>query len=270
MSEYYFFNGQLEDNRLFNRALFFGEGVFETFRWKGKPPVLLSTHLERLKQSSSLFGIPYPGDPILIQHVQNSVKESTHDDAYVKLCLVSEGKADFSSMPEGCSVLVVVKKQPETKNEYSLCVSKIKRNQNSPLNTVKSFNYMENIMAKRNAIQKGFEDAIFLNINDEIVETSSCNIFWVRGKSLFTPSLNCGLLPGTTRELVLEVARESGYQVNERKYKLPYLLNSDFAFLTNASSGCIYVNRINNQQMPSQGKEYGMFKEMLFEKLEWV
>lgn len=269
MSEYYFFNGHQEDNRLFNRALFFGEGVFETFRWKGKPPALLNTHLERLKQSASLFSIPYPGDSALKENIQNSVRESCLEDAYVKLCLVSEGKSYFSSEPDSCSVIVVVKKQPESKNEYSLCVSKIKRNQNSPLNSVKSFNYMENIMAKRNAVNKGFDDAIFLNINDEIVETSSCNIFWARGKSLFTPSLNCGLLPGTTRELILEIAQEAGFQVNERKYKLPYLLNSDFAFLTNASAGCIYVNRINNQQMPSQGEDYSMFKKMLFEKLEW-
>lgn len=269
MSEFYYLNGKLAENPLFNRALFYGEGVFETFRWKGKKPVFIENHLERLKRSARLLSIPFPDKKQLIGNIENAVTESNFSDAYVKLCLISEGKSNFASKPDGSSVLIVIKNQPDIKKEFSICVSKLKRNQHSPMNTVKSFNYMENILAKRKAMEKGFDDAVFLNINDEIVETSSCNIFWVRGKSLFTPSVNCGLLPGITRELILDIAGEIGFEVNERKFKLPYLLNSDFAFLTNASAGCIYVSKINNQVMPQKNSEYKTFEDKLEEKLDW-
>lgn len=269
MSELYFLNGRSADNSLFNRALFFGEGVFETFRWKGKIPVFIDNHLKRLKNSAKLLGIPFPDESILTENIENAVNESNFDDIYVKLCLISEGDSNFASNSERSSVVVVVKKQPEIKEDFSVCVSKIKRNQFSPLNTVKSFNYLESILAKREAMKSGFDDSIFLNINDEIVETSSCNVFWVRGKSLFTPSLNCGLLPGITREIILNIADKIGFEVNERKFKLPYLLNSDFAFLTNASAGCIYVSKINNQVMPVKNEDYMLFRDNLIKKLEW-
>ncbi len=269
LREYIFVNGNLSEKILFPRALFYGDGVFETFRYKGTLPVYLDKHFQRLKESAELFDIPYPDEDLLKETIAASVAQTEIQDAYVKLCLVSEGETLFYSKPEKSSVLIVVKKHIETKNEFSLCVSKFKRNQNSPLNTVKSFNYMENILARREVIEKGFDDCVFLNINDEIVETSSSNIFWVRGTSIFTPSLNCGLLSGITRDIVLDIAPELGYEINERKFKLPYLLNSDFTFLTNASAGITFVKKINNQVMPEITDDYLQFKEKLFQKLGW-
>ncbi|MGH7884452.1 MAG: aminotransferase class IV [Thermodesulfobacteriota bacterium] len=269
MSEFIFLDGKVIDKSFLPRALFYGEGVFETFRWKGKPPVFLEKHFERLSSGAKLFDIPFPEITLLFERIYEAVKKSRIHDAYVKLCLIAEGETSFYKMPQKSSILVLVKKHTAPKEEFSLCVSKLKRNQFSPLHMVKSFNYMENILSKREALDKQFDDAIFLNINDEIVETSSCNIFWVRGKALFTPSINCGLLPGITRNAVLSIAPDLGYEINERKFKLPYLLNSDFAFLTNASAGVIYVNKINNQVMPKINAHYKQLKDSLTQKLDW-
>lgn len=269
MSEFIFLNGDLCEEIPFPRALFYGDGVFETFRWKGSPPVYLEKHFERLKSGANLFEIPVPEISYLKKAVIDAVSKAKIEDAYVKLCLISEGDSLFYSKPEKSAVLIVIKKHSESKQSFSLCVSKFKRNQNSSLNSIKSFNYMESVLAKREAVEKGFDDSVFLNINDEIVETSSSNIFWVRGTSVFTPSLNCGLLPGITREIILEIAPGLGYEINERKFKLPYLLNSDFAFITNASAGITYVSKINNQIMPEISEDYIRFQEALFGKLGW-
>lgn len=269
MKEYIFIDGRLCEEILSPRALFYGDGIFETFRYKGSIPVYLDNHFERLRAGADLFDIPFPEVGLLKKNIIDAVTQTEIEDAYIKLCLISEGDSLFYSRPQKSSVLIVIKKHIEPKDEVSLSVSKFKKNNNSPLNSIKSFNYMENVLARREAIDKGFDDCIFLNINDEIVETSSSNIFWVRGTSIFTPSLNCGLLPGITRDIILDIAPDLGYEINERKFKLPYLLNSDFAFLTNASAGITYVKKINNQVMPEVKDDFLQFKYKLFQKLNW-
>ena len=102
-----------------------------------------------------------------------------------------------------------------------------------------------------------------------MAEATSSNIFWIRGKGLFTPSIESGILPGITRSLVLEVASGLGYEINERKFRLPYLLNSDFAFLTNSLTSAIYISKINEQIMPDVPHQFIELKQKLFEGLDW-
>ena len=191
------------------------------------------------------------------------------DDAYVKICLLSSGKNIFYHKPEASSLLIVVGEYRGTKDQVSICVSTRKRSSTSTLLRIKTLNYLENVLSRREAVDKDFDDAIFLNSNDEVAEATSSNIFWVRGKGIFTPSIECGILPGITRELVLEVASELGYELNERKFRLPYLLNSDFAFLTNSLIGAIYISKINDQIMPNTPVQFVEYKEKLFERLGW-
>ncbi len=269
MSEFLFLNNEKIESNLPLRSLFYGEGVFETTRWKGKEPLYIKSHLKRLRESAMYLDIPYPGDEQIRKQAQNCYKIANIEDAYLKICILSDGDTLFYERPKTSSILIFIKEQKESKFTASLCVSEIKRNQNSRLANIKTFNFLEGILVKREAIKRGFDDAIILNTKDEITETSSNNIFWVRGKSLFTPSVNCGLLPGITRDIVITMASELGYDVNERKYKLPYLLNSDFAFLTNASHGMLYVNKINNQSFTPIADEFHKFKNLLYSKLGW-
>ena len=269
MSGYLFLNSEKFEPAIPIRSLFYGEGVFETTRWNGKQPLYLKNHLKRLKKGADYLSIPYPGDDNIITQAVDAYKESNIKDAYLKICLLSEGSSQFFDEPESSSILIYVKENIESKYSVSLCISDYKRNQNSQLLQIKSFNYIESILVKREALKKGYDDAIILNTKDEITETSCNNIFWVRGKSIFTPSPSCGLLPGVTRDIVINMASELGYDVNERKYKLPYLLNCDFAFMTNSLNGILYVNKINYQDFTPMAEDYHKFKNLLYSKLGW-
>ncbi len=270
LKEFNFLNGKPITSKQFPlRSLFYGEGVFETFRYNRQLPLHIKQHLERLRTGAKLLNIPCPSPSELISYIQQSISRTEIDDAYVKLCLLATGDTLFYKNPSDFSVLITIKNFQQSKEEFSLCISTHKRNPNSVLNTVKTLNYLEKILVRREAIDKGFDDALILNLNNELTETSSSNIFWVRGKDIYTPSKQCGLLAGITRDLTLEIAKELGYKINERRFGPSYIMNSDFAFLTNSLSGTIYVNKINNINMPPPNDYYFEIKNEVLTKLGW-
>lgn len=252
------------------RSLFFGEGVFETFRWKNQLPRHFNRHLERLKNGSELLRIPIPDTEVIIKHIENAVSLSTAEDLYIKIALISKGDRIFFKNPDESSLLVMTRDYIESKNTVSLCVVSQKRNPESVLIRHKTFNYLENIIGRREAIEKGYDEGLFLNTNDDLTEATSSNLFWARGKDLFTPAPESGLLPGITREIVIETAEKLGFKINARKFDLSYLLNSDFAFLTNSLIGMSYIEKVNKQMMPETSKNYEIIRQQLFNELGWL
>lgn len=269
MKEHYFLNGNPVDINFPLRAMFFGDGVFETFRCKGKLPAHIGKHLARLKKGAELLSIPFPDENETVEKIEHAYNSSGITDTYMKVCLLPEGDNTFFTKPTGVSVLIVTKECPVSKDEVDICVSSHKRNQNSVLNSVKSMNYLENILVKREAVDRGFDDAIILNLNNNITETSSCNIFWTRGKGVYTPSVQCGLLPGITREIILEVMAGLDYQIFEHRFGLSYMLNSDFVFLTNSVSGMMFVNKINDLKLPKMDNNYSRIRDRFLKLMDW-
>lgn len=268
MKELIFIDG-IEVKEPLTRSLFYGEGVFETFRWNGEPPRYLEKHLKRLKSGSELLKIPLPGYEEIFRQIVDTVKISGGKDLYVKIALISKGARIFFKNPDESSLLVMTRDYLGGKDSVTVCVTSQKRNPDSILIRHKTFNYLENIIGRREAIEKGYDEGLFLNTNDDLTEATSSNLFWVRGKDLFTPAPESGLLPGITRELVIDIAGELGFKINSRKFDLSYLLNSDFAFLTNSLMGMTYIEKVNKQMMPLVNSDYNIIKESLFAKLGW-
>lgn len=252
------------------RSLFFGEGVFETFRWNNQLPSHFNKHLERLRNGSELLRIPIPARETILKQIDYAVSLSDTNDLYIKLALISKGDRIFFKTPDESSLLVMTRDYIQSRDIVSICVLSHKRNPESILIRHKTFNYLENIIGRREAIEKGYDEGLFLNTNDDLTEATSSNIFWARGKDLFTPAAESGLLPGITREIIIEIAKNLGYKINARKFDLSYLLNSDFAFLTNSLIGMNYIEKVNKQVMPQINKNYINIREELFIKLGWL
>jgi len=269
MDELILIDGKVADEPL-TRSLFFGEGVFETFRWNSQLPRHFDKHLERLRKGSELLRIPTPRNEEILKHIEQAVSLSHSDDLYIKIALISKGDRIFFKNPDESSLLVMTRDYIQAKDIVSLCVISQKRNPESLLIRHKTFNYLENIIGRREAIEKGYDEGLFLNTNDDLTEATASNLFWVRGKDLFTPATESGILPGITREIILENAEKLGYKINARKFDLSYLLNSDFAFLTNSLMGTTYVEKVNKQMMPPVNKNYLNIKENLFAELGWI
>ncbi|WP_457640566.1 aminotransferase class IV [Persephonella sp.] len=240
-------NGKKLIDTRFLRSVMYGEGVFETFRYRGKLPKYIDQHYARLMKGAELLKIPKITKEDFIFYIEETVKKvKDSDDLYVKTVLLSEGNIYFPVVPYKSHLLVVAKpyKEPE-KKEISLTVAPFRVHSSDPLLKIKSTNYSRNILAKRYALEKGFDDVIFLNENNEITETSSANIFWIKGRFLYTPSVDCGLLPGVTRNVILKEAKNEGFTIVEGRFYCEDLKKADYIFVANALNGIIKVSKID-------------------------
>ena len=243
-------NGELmEDTKRPLRTTLYGEGVFETFRYNGKFPRSITRHYERLVKGAELLSIPKISQEDYIYFIEKSLdiaeENNLGSDLYIKTVLLSEGEDYYSLKPIKSHLLVIIKPYKEPKREIVLTVSPYKVNSSNPLLRFKTTNYMLNVLAKRYAIEKGCDDAILLNEKDEITETTSANIFWIKGNTLYTPALECGLVEGITREKIIKNAREVDLEVKEGRYSLRDLLDADYIFVSNSLNGIIKVKKID-------------------------
>jgi branched-chain amino acid aminotransferase len=125
-------------------------------------------------------------------------------------------------------------------------ISGIPRNEHSPLARVKSLNYLDNVLARREAEARGVDDALLLNTAGDLACASAANLFLLLDGSLITPSVTSGALPGTLRELIaIELAPRVGLEVVERMVRPEDLQVADEVFLTNALMGIVSLTEVD-------------------------
>ena len=211
----------------------FGRAVFETILVK-KKPVFLPEHLERLNSSLKKIGV---NQYITEEAVSQNIAKLACENCGVKI-IVSDKN------------IVYIKREMNYKevqyiNGFSMILSESRRNKYSNLTYIKSVNYMENILERERAINLGYEECLFLNTDGEVCEGSISNVFLVRNNKIYTPSVQCGLLKGIVREWIL-----NRYHVEEGKYTLEDLYNSDGIFITNSLMGIMGISKINSHIVP--------------------
>lgn len=269
MEEHVFLDGKRLVDQPALRACFFGEGVFETFRWKNSPPAFLSMHIDRMRRGSEFVGIPFPGEAEARHRIADAAATAAPDDLHIKACLLGEGDTSYPSRPHAGSFLVSVKPRATYPDTASLWISDQRRAPQYRLYSHKTLNYLGNIVAKREALANGFDDALFLDTDGNVAESSCHNIFWVSGTTLFTPSSDGPILPGVTREVVLGLADRLGLEPCCGSFPLEELVRSDFAFLTNAVAGIVYVSRVGIRSMPPAPRAFELVREALFLDMGW-
>jgi branched-chain amino acid aminotransferase len=131
-----------------------------------------------------------------------------------------------------------------------LIVAKTRRNLPSALSPqIKATNFLNNILAKREAIAAGAFDSILLNWESHVTECTVSNLFFVRTGRLCTPALACGLLDGITRDIVISLARESQIPIDEGYFGIEAIQQADECFLTNTSMEVMPVTMVNGHEV---------------------
>lgn len=269
MSDQVYINGSRLTYELPLRSIFFGEGVFETFRCKTGLPVHLDKHIKRLGAGAGVLELDMPDKSYLVGLIEKAVRESELSDVYLKVCLLSHGSTLFYEISQELQVLILVKEYLKPKESMRACVCSFTKNSKSPVVKIKSLNCLENIIARREAAARGFDEVVFFNEEKKITEGSASNIFWYRDGILHTPSVECGLLPGTTREVLMEITEDLGIEVVEGGYNLEDLTGSDFAFFTNSLVGSVPIAQIDNRMIPLGNAKYREIELELFKALNW-
>lgn len=240
---------------VYDHGFLYGVGLFETFRTYGGRPFLLEPHMARLSQSCEELGIRYNPDGCAAESlIARLLEVNGLTDAYIRYS-VSAG-VDVLGLPSADytnpSVIVYVKPLP-AKDERTYAEGKpiqlLELRRSSPEGAVrhKSFHYMNNILAKREMSRYEWAvgaEGIFLDGNGRVAEGIVSNLFWIKGRVLYTPSLDTGILPGITRQFVIDLAARLGFTVCEGLYEWSELMEADEAFLTNSIQEIVPVNRL--------------------------
>jgi len=213
----------------------YGWGLFESMRAYDNKIVYFDEHLKRIGKSAKLMDIKCPYAPARLKGViHEAVKISGFKDAYARLTLwKSENGAD---------ILVTVKKyrsypSRKYKEGFHAFISSFRQNNDSLFAQLKTTNYLICRLAYGQALKKGFDEALILNHKGYIAEGSRSNLFFVKGKELFTPSLKCGCLDGITRRVVFDLAKKYKIEAFEGNFTIQDLAGSNEAFLTNSLMG---------------------------------
>ncbi len=223
----------------FDRGFLYGYGLFETMRSYGGRVFRLDRHLARLMQSAEELDLVSQLDPDELERaIYQTLEANKLLDARIRLTVAAgEGERELAPPPSGTlTILVVAEKLTIPSHIYQqgirTAIVSTRRNSQSPLPRIKSLNYLEGLIAHSEAVALGADEAIMLNDRGYVSECSTSNIFLVLTGKLLTPSLDSGILPGITREAVLELAHDSDIEAVEGEIPPSDLLRTDEVFIT--------------------------------------
>lgn len=244
-------------------GLHYGSGVFEglrCYRTADGPAVFrLDAHLERLYASAEAYGItiPFTRDE-LAEAICETIRRNQFGDCYVRP-IVYLGSSGLALHPRQCPVEVVVLAWPwgaylgndAVERGARITVSPWRKfdSQMMPTTAKACGQYLNSILAVQDAVARGFDEALLLNSDGNIAEGSGENIFLVKDGVVATNNISDGILPGVTRDCVLEIARDLGWTVAIRSLRLADLLDSDEAFFTGTAVEVVGIAEVDGRRI---------------------
>ena len=254
-------NGKLVDKRaakvgVWDHGLLYGDGVFEGIRVYGGKVFHAQPHIDRLFDSAKVIrlAIPYTKQE-LTDAIYDTLHANGGTDAYVRLA-VTRGDGNLGLNPFQCpapTVFIIVDKielYPEEmyREGMAVIIAKTIRTAATMLSpSVKSMNYLNNIMAKIEAIDAGVTEAVMLNDKGEVAECTGDNIFIVKAGTVITPPPQAGILIGITRGVVIKLAEQYRVPLREQAIRPEDLYAADECFLTGTAAEVIPVTKIDGR-----------------------
>ncbi|MBL7131521.1 MAG: branched-chain-amino-acid transaminase [Candidatus Omnitrophica bacterium] len=260
-----YLNGKLVDKQdakisVFDHGLLYGDGVFEGIRSYNCLVFKLKEHIHRLYDSAQaiLLKIPITKEA-MIKIIITTLKANKLRDAYIRV-VVTRGEGDLGLDPRKCkspSIFIIADKivlYPKELYQKGLSIVTVPTPRNVPeaLNPqIKSLNYLNNILAKIEAINFNAEEALMLNHDGLVAECTGDNVFMVKNHMLITPPTAVGVLAGITRQSVLDLSPKLGLKTEEKLITRYDLFNANEVFLTGTAAEIIPVVSIDGRIISS-------------------
>jgi len=263
MGGFAYLNGEIvsrEDATVsaFDRGFLYGDGLFETIRAYDGSPFLLREHVARLARSASALGIRPPDAALVAEAVAQLITLNQLSDAYVRITLsrgIHAGALAPDTPPEPTLLIEARKLSPYPNELYeqgaTAVVSSLTHDSASPLRRHKTTSYLLSILARREAKERGADEALLVDAARHVAEGATSNVFAVRDGRLLTPPLEMNILPGITRAVVLGLAKEAGLPTEERRFTADELGSADEAFLTNSLMELLPLRSVDGRAMAS-------------------
>jgi branched-chain amino acid aminotransferase len=241
---------------VFDHGLLYGDGIFEGIRLYGGNVYRLDEHLERLEYSAKALMLTLPLDrAAMAQAVCETCRQNKLTDGYIRL-VVTRGAGDLGLAPWLCekpTVFIIASKislYPQEYYDNGLSIVTVPTRRISPdmlPPTIKSLNYLNNILAKIEARQAGALEAIMLNAQGYVAECTADNIFAISKGEILTPAASAGALKGITRATVFDIAQELGIPMREADLTRYDIWCADECFLTGTGAEVIPVVKLDSR-----------------------
>ena len=235
---------------VFDHALLYGDGVFEGIRVYGGKIFEFAAHLDRLYDSAKVIRLVIPMDRETLADAVNKTLEANNIvDGYIRL-IITRGIGDLGLDPlicEKAGIIIIadsIQLYPKELYETGLKVVSAATIRNHPLSLppqIKSLNYLNNILAKIEALDKGVSEAIMYNHEGYVAEAVADNVFIVKNGVIYTPPTQAGSLPGITRAVVMRLAKAENIEVVEKNLVRFDLYVCDEFFLTGTAAEVIGI-----------------------------
>ena len=243
-----------------------GKGVFETMRFSGGEIAFLENHLDRLMRGLRLMGFSSPySRQRWRENLYGALKANRLKEARIRMMVWKERRerhaaivcqkcrrADALSGRQGIRAVLSGVRRPKTRYAH-----------------IKSLDYLCFRRAYMEAKKNGYDEAILLNSRGEVTEGSRTNVFFVKGKNIFTPAVRCGCLNGITRQIVIRAARRMGVPCRAVSMDWKRMLRADEAFVTNSVMGVMPLMAINGRRVGTgkAGPLTGKLRKSYFDAL---
>ncbi|MEM1353261.1 MAG: branched-chain-amino-acid transaminase [Planctomycetota bacterium] len=241
-----------------DHGVLYGDGVFEGIRAYSDRILKLHSHLARFYESAKAIrlDLPYP-EAELAAAIRQTLQANGRSDGYIRLCATrgvgSMGLNPFlSPTPSVFIITCNLKMYPQELYDQGMKIitSSVIRNHPAALSPrIKSNNYLNNILAKIEAIDAGCLEAVMLNTQGNVAECTGDNLFIAKRGRLLTPPLHAGILEGITRNLVIDLAREEGFEVHETDLTKHDLYTAEEMLLTGTGAEVIAVTEIDGRKI---------------------
>ena len=252
-----------------DRGLLYGHGTFETMRAFNGAISTLERHLNRLNNSLQRLSIDVRFSEGKTRKIINRLlRVNGLKDAYIRITVTAGtlGESFADKKTKNPTVFIIAKNPPHYSKKYyengvRAAIASIRRNNHSYLTRLKTTSYLENILSKIEAKRKNAFESLFLDIKGNVAEGASSNIFIVKKGVLYTPALSMPILPGVTRQVVVELAKKLSIKVIQKKISLGEFMKADEVFITNSTMGLMPVSRIGKCVI-GRPRDYKVYKRL--------
>lgn len=241
---------------VFDHGFLYGDGIYETMRAYDGVVFSIDEHIRRLFRSASLIGLDIRKSPEGLKlAIYETMQANNLKAAYIRMT-ISRGEGAIGLDPTLCKsptfVVMALEFRDYPKAHYEeglrIIISSVRRNLKEALDPqIKSLNFLNNILAKIEAIKAGVDEALMLNVDGFLAEGTISNVFFVKDDFLCTPSIECGILDGITRNIVLDLVSRNGMTVNEGEFRPEDLYAASEVFITNSTMEVMPVRRVDDR-----------------------
>jgi branched-chain amino acid aminotransferase len=243
---------------VFDRCFLHGDGLFETIRIAGGQPKHWPLHHDRLTRGAHFLHITIPArsDELRAQAVE-LIRLNSLSDGLLRLTLSrGVGPRGYSAARAHKPTLVMTLHPPAAEHAASpagwkVILSTVRVPAHDPLTRFKTCNRLHYILARREADAANAQDALLMNNEGNIVESSCANLFWIQDNVIHTPPLESGPLEGITRALLLASPPQLGMRIVEQDIRPEQLAECAGLFLTLTSHGVVPITVFNGVSMPA-------------------